>query len=73
MTKKYELSQPGQFASEQHNTLIGPRREIDRVRVLGPLRKANQVEISRTDEFFLGIDAPVRNSGNVRGSAPITV
>ncbi len=73
LTKKYDLSQPGQFASDQHVTLIGPRREIEKVRVLGPLRKSNQVEISRTDEFFLGIDAPVRNSGNVRGSAPITL
>ena len=72
-TPKYDLSQPGQYACEQYVTLVGPRREIDRVRVLGPLRKANQVEISRTDEFFLGIDAPVRLSGNVRGSAPITV
>ena len=54
-------------------TLVGPRRTIERVRVLGPLRKANQVEISRTDEFFLGIDAPVRLSGNVRGSAPIRI
>ncbi len=72
-TKKYDLSQPGQYACKEHVTLIGPRREIERVRVLGPLREANQVEISRTDEFFLGIDAPVRLSGNVRGSAPITL
>ncbi len=53
--------------------MIGPRDRIDGVRVLGPLRSANQVEISRTDEFRLGVDAPVRNSGNVRGSAPITL
>lgn len=72
-TKKYDLSQPGQYALEQHVTVVGPRREIERVRVLGPLRKANQVEISRTDEFFIGVDAPVRLSGNVRGSAPITL
>ena len=72
-TKKYELSQPGQYACEEYVTLVGPRRTIERVRVLGPLRKANQVEISRTDEFFLGIDAPVRLSGNVRGSAPIRI
>lgn len=72
-TKKYDLSQPGQYACEEHVTIVGPRRTIERVRVLGPLRKANQVEISRTDEFFLGIDAPVRLSGNVRGSAPVSL
>ena len=72
-TPKYELSQPGQYACEQQVTVVGPRREIENVRVLGPLRKANQVEISRTDEFLIGIDAPVRASGNVRGSAPVTL
>ena len=68
-----ELSQPGQYACEEQVTVIGPRDRIERVRLLGPLRKANQVEISRTDEFKLGIDAPVRRSGNVRGSAPVTL
>lgn len=67
------LSQPGQFAAEERVTLIGPRGRIEGVRVLGPLRTADQVEISRTDEFRLGIDAPVRNSGNVAGSAPVRV
>ncbi len=67
------LSQPGQFACEERVNLIGPRDRIDGVRVLGPLRNIDQVEISRTDEFKLGIDAPVRNSGNVAGSAPITL
>ncbi len=72
-TPKYDLSQPGQYACEEQVTIVGPRREIEGVRVLGPLRKANQVEISRTDEFLIGIDAPVRMSGNVRGSAPVTL
>ncbi|ASJ75521.1 acetate/propionate family kinase [Granulosicoccus antarcticus] len=67
------LSQPGQFACEERVNLIGPHDRIERVRVLGPLRSVNQVEISRTDEFRLGIDAPVRDSGNVQGSAPITL
>lgn len=67
------LSQPGQFACEECVNLIGPRDRIERVRVLGPLRSVDQIEISRTDEFRLGIDAPVRDSGNVRGSAPITL
>ncbi|MCG8610878.1 MAG: acetate/propionate family kinase [Pseudomonadales bacterium] len=68
-----DLSQPGQFASAEKVNLIGPRNRIDGVRVLGPLRGKNQVEVSRTDEFFLGIDAPVRDSGRTQGSAPITL
>ncbi len=68
-----DLSQPGQFACAERVNLIGPRDRIEGVRVLGPLRSANQIEISRTDEFHLGVDAPVRNSGNVRGSARITL
>ncbi|MDW3179011.1 MAG: acetate/propionate family kinase [Acidimicrobiia bacterium] len=72
-TRERDLSQPGQFACAERVNVIGPRDRIDGVRVLGPLRSANQVEISRTDEFRLGVDAPVRNSGNVRGSAPITL
>lgn len=67
------LSQPGQFAARQTVSLIGPRGRIDGVRVLGPLRQAPQVEISRTDEFKLGVDAPVRASGKTQGSAPITL
>lgn len=68
-----EISQPGQFASAQKVNLIGPRDRIDGVRVIGPLRRKNQVEIARTDEFRLGVDAPIRNSGHVQGSAPITL
>ncbi len=68
-----EISQPGQFAAEQKVNLIGPRGRIDGVRVLGPLRPGVQVEVSRTDEFRLGVDAPIRDSGKVKGSAPITL
>jgi acetate kinase len=68
-----DLMQPGQYACKETLTLIGPRGTIDNVRLLGPLRPANQVEISRTDEFHLGIDAPVRESGQTKGSAPITL
>ena len=67
------LSQPGQFASTQTVSLVGPKATIEGVRILGPLRPACQVEISRTDEFKLGVDAPVRRSGKVKGSAPITL
>jgi acetate kinase len=68
-----EISQPGEFASKQCVNLIGPRDRIGGVRVLGPLRAKCQIEISRTDEFMLGVDAPIRNSGKTAGSAPITL
>ncbi len=71
LTVYKEISQPGQFASEERVTLVGPRGQIERVRVLGPLRSKPQVEISRTDEFKLGVDAPIRGSGKTEGSAPI--
>ncbi|MFT5357317.1 MAG: acetate kinase [Polyangiales bacterium] len=73
LTDYKPLSQPGQFASNERLTIIGPRGRIERVRILGPLRPACQVEISRTDEFKLGVDAPVRHSGKVKGSAPVTL
>ncbi|MDH5642191.1 MAG: acetate/propionate family kinase [Nitrospira sp.] len=65
------ISQPGQFAANEKVSLIGPRGRIDNVRILGPLRAKTQVEISRSDEFKLGVDAPIRDSGKVDGSAPI--
>jgi acetate kinase len=68
-----DLLQPGQYACAETMNLIGPRGRIEKVRLLGPLRSKNQVEISRTDEFHLGIDAPVRDSGHTEGSAPITI
>ncbi len=68
-----DLYQPGQFACAEKITLVGPRNRIEGVRLLGPLRNVDQVEISRTDEFKLGVDAPIRNSGQVQGSAPITL
>ena len=70
-TRWRDISQPGQYACEEKANLIGPRGRIDGVRLLGPLRGKDQVEISRTDEFKLGVDAPVRDSGKVEGSAPI--
>ena len=73
LTVYRNLSQPGQFAAHETVTLVGPRGRIEGVRVLGPLRKAPQVEISRTDEFALGVDAPIRASGKTQGSAPITL
>ncbi len=73
LTPRNELSQPGQFACEETLDVVGPKRTIKGVRVLGPARPGVQVEISRTDEFFLGIDAPVRNSGDTKGSAAVTL
>ncbi len=67
------LLQPGQYACKERVNLIGPRDRIDGVRVLGPLRSVDQVEIARTDEFRLGVDAPIRDSGKIDGSAPITL
>ena len=72
-TEYRPLSQPGQYACEERINLIGPRDRIDGVRLLGPLRSVDQIEVSRTDEFKLGVDAPVRDSGKVQGSAPITI
>jgi acetate kinase len=73
LTVDKPLSQPGQYAAVERVTLVGPRHSIERVRVLGPPRPANQVEISRTDEFHLGIDAPVRPSGQLDGTPGITL
>ena len=70
-TKAKDLTQPGQFASTLKVTLKTEKGEIENVRVLGPLRKYNQVEISKTDAFKLGLNPPVRNSGDLKGSENI--
>ena len=69
-----ELYQPGTHAEKETLALIGPKtRLLDRVRILGPLRDRTQVELAKTDAIFLGIDAPLRISGDIKGSAPITL
>jgi len=73
LTEFKPLSQPGQFAANEMVTLVGPKNKIERVRILGPFRPKDQVEISKTDEFFLGIDAPVRESGHTEGTPGITL
>ena len=74
LTPIKDLSQPGQFACKEQLTIIGPSlRAIEGVRVLGPIRRESQVEISRTDSFTLKVKPPVRESGDIKGSAPITI
>ena len=74
LSKLRDLSQPGEFAANESVTVVGPkRRMIDKVRILGPHRKFTQVELSYTDGIYLGIDLPHRLSGDVKGSAPITL
>jgi acetate kinase len=73
LTRKAPLYIESQFACEETVNLIGPRGRVDRVRVLGPERSRTQVEISRTEEFKLGIDAPIRASGDLDGTPGITL
>ena len=69
LTEKKPLSQPGQFACEERVTLVGPKKSIPNVIILGPARPATQVEVSLTDARTLGVSAPNRESGDVAGSA----
>ncbi|MCG2675859.1 phosphate propanoyltransferase [bacterium] len=73
LTKLRDLSQPGQFAANEVIILVGPKGRMDKVRILGPVRKETQVEISRTDSYTLGIKPPVRISGNVKGSSGVKI
>lgn len=68
-----DLSQPGQFACKEQVTVVGPKGQLERVRVLGPERRATQVEVSLTDTFALGIKAPVRMSGKTQGTPGCTL
>lgn len=73
LTKRKELM-GGQFASNETVTIVGLKlRAIENVRVLGPVRKASQVEVSATDAIRLGMNVPVRESGDIEGSAPIAI
>jgi acetate kinase len=73
LTKRVDLSQPGQFACVETVDLIGPKGRVERVRILGPVRNQTQVEISMTEEFKLGIKAPIRSSGDLAGSPGIVL
>jgi putative phosphotransacetylase len=71
LTNKKDLSQPGQYACVERVDLVGPKKTIPGVSILGPARPASQVEISFTDARTLGVTAPVRESGDTAGSAPV--
>lgn len=71
ISEKKALLQPGQYAADQTVTLIGPKGQLKNVRLLGPLRRTSQVEISRTDARTLGIAAPLRMSGDLKGTPGI--
>lgn len=68
LTPKKDLSQPGQFACEERVTVVGTKRELKGVSILGPCRKATQVELSLTDARSIGVSAPIRESGDIAGS-----
>ena len=72
LTNKKDLSQPGQFACEEKVTVIGTKGEL-KMSVLGPARKASQVEVSLTDARSIGVKAPIRESGDVAGSGACTL
>lgn len=73
LTKKKDLSQPGQFACEERVTVKGAKKDLAGVSVLGPERPATQVELSLTDARSIGVSAPVRESGDVAGSGECTL
>jgi acetate kinase len=73
LTCHADLSQPGQYACKEQVTLVGPKGRIERVRVLGPVRKETQIEITMTEQFKLGIHPPIRESGDINGTPGITL
>ena len=73
LTPKRELSQPGQYLEEERVDVIGPKGSFKNVAVLGPERKHVQVEVSFSDAFALGINPPIRQSGDTKGSASVTL
>lgn len=73
LTKRSDLSQPGQFACNETVLIAGPKSSLERVRVLGPPRQLTQAEISWTDAMKIGVRPPLRESGDIQGSAPLHV
>ncbi|MDR1794821.1 MAG: phosphate propanoyltransferase [Erysipelotrichaceae bacterium] len=73
LTPKKWLSQPGQYASEEKVTVVGPKKELANVSILGPTRAAAQVELSATDARSLGIEGVIRESGDIEGTPGCTL
>ena len=73
LTKHADLSQPGQYACKEQLTIVGPKGRIERVRVLGPVRKYTQVEIAMTEQFKLGVHPPIRESGDIADTPGCTL
>jgi putative phosphotransacetylase len=73
LNKWKDLSQPGQFASKETVTLIGPKGKLEKVRVLGPARGDTQIEISLFDGYTLGITPPIRDSGDIDGTPSVNI
>jgi putative phosphotransacetylase len=71
LTKLRDISQKGQFAANETLTVVGPKGKIEKIRIVGPTRGKTQLEISRSDAILLGIDPPVRYSGDLTGSASL--
>lgn len=68
-----DLGQPGQYAADEKVIIVGPKGAIEQVRVLGPVRNQTQIEVSRTDAFKLGLNPPVRDSGDIEGTPGIVI
>ena len=68
-----KLNQPGQFASSERVTVIGPKGKLENIIIVGPFRDYTQVEVSRTDSFRLGINPPIRDSGDLRGASSLVI
>ena len=73
LTKQSELSQPGQYACKEQLAVVGPKGRIERVRVLGPVRKYTQIEIAMTEQFKLGVQPPIRESGDIADTPGCTL
>lgn len=71
LTPRKELSQPGQYVSTTRLNIVGPKKTISNVSILGPIRNYDQVEVSLTDTRTLGVSAPVRESGDINNSASV--